>query len=225
MMPNSWKKLTRLSEAEERAFLQNETVRSENQKWIDEEFSRKKYNKVNIRVYSESDSGLEFYRVLICNDDIERLANTEYRNKTMTEEEYWKFYTTLLIQIVFMQDKENNMQKIIDLSYHKFSATQDKWSGFIFGDLMIKTLNKEEIGFFVTEVGIGFYVEMRDEYVDVIYRACNNQLIASNSAQFSKCNINDNIESAWYKDEINIQASSLLARREVPLEIRHTERL
>lgn len=217
MMPNSWKKLARLSEAEERAFLQNETVRSESQKWIGEEFSRKKYNKVNIRVYSESDSGLEFYRVLICNDDIERLANTEYRDKTMTEEEYWKFYTTLLIQIVFMQDKENNMRKIIDLSYHKFSATQDKWSGFIFGDLMIKTLNKEEIGFFVTEVGISFYVEMREGYVDVIYRACNNQLIASNSAQFSKCNINDNIESAWYKDEINIQASSCLRDAKCPL--------
>ncbi len=42
MMPNSWKKLTRLSEAEERAFLRDETVRSESQKWIEEEFSRKK---------------------------------------------------------------------------------------------------------------------------------------------------------------------------------------
>ena len=217
MMPNSWKKLKRLSEAEERAFLQNETVRSESQKWIEEEFSRKKYNKVNIRVYSETDSGLEFYRVLICNDDFRNFLNTEYRNTTMTQEECDRFRSMRLLQIVFMKDRENNMRNIKVLSYRDHGASNSKWEGFGFNDLMIKPLNDAEIGFFVTEVTTGFYLEGEGDKVDIIYGKKKQQQVGGNSTWFSKYDIKDDIASAWSKEGIDIQASSCLFDPKCPL--------
>ena len=217
MMPNSWKKLKRLSEAEERAFLQNETVRSESQKWIEEEFSRKKYNKVNIRVYSEIDSGLEFYRVLICNDDFRNFLNTEYRNTTMTQEECDRFRSMRLLQIAFMKDRENNMRNIKVLSYRDHGASNSKWEGFGFNDLMIKPLNDVEIGFFVTEVTTGFYLEGEGDKVDIIYGKKKQQQVGGNSTWFSKYDIKDDIASAWSKEGIDIQASSCLFDPKCPL--------
>lgn len=217
MMPNSWKKLKRLSEVEERAFLQNETVRSESQKWIEEEFSRKKYNKVNIRVYSETDSGLEFHRVLICNDDFRNFLNTEYRNTTMTQEECDRFRSMCLLQIVFMKDRENNMRNIKVLSYRDHGASNSKWEGFGFNDLMIKPLNDAEIGFFVTEVTTGFYLEGEGDKVDIIYGKKKQQQVGGNSTWFSKYDIKDDIASAWSKEGIDIQASSCLFDPKCPL--------
>ena len=217
MMPNSWKKLTRLSEAEEKAFFQNWTVRSEIQKWTVEEFSRKKYNKVNIRVYSETDSGLEFYRVLICNDDFRNFLNTEYRNTTMTQEECDRFRSTRLLQIVFMKDRENNMRNIKVLLYRDHGASNSKWEGFRFNDLMIKPLNDAEIGFFVTEVSTGFYLEGEGDNVDIIYGKKKQQQVGGNSTWFSKYDIKDDIASAWSKEGIDIQASSCLFDPKCPL--------
>ena len=71
IMPNSWKKLTRLSETEERGILESVLVKND--------ISTLKSVRES-RVYKESVNGIDFYRVLNCNEAA-RLSG----DKTMLE--------------------------------------------------------------------------------------------------------------------------------------------
>lgn len=59
MMPNSWEKLTRLTEIEENTFLENDNIKTAVQKNIKENF--RNTDNMNYRVYQEEVNGVQFF--------------------------------------------------------------------------------------------------------------------------------------------------------------------
>lgn len=222
MMPNSWRKLTRLSEAEEKAFFQKAEVRSAILSIDDDFFQEKKLKKKYYQVFTETNCGIQFYRFLISDNPLEEGYNREYKNKTVTQEECHKMQSKkeCIWQIVFLKNKDNELQKILIRPYALYWASQGEWEGYEFNDLMIKPLNKDEIGFFITEISVAFTADrekMNQNIVPVYYNTCKNQIAASNNIDFSKYEIKENIISAWRKDGISIQASDCLFDSKCPL--------
>ena len=104
MMPNSWEKLTRLTEIEENTFLENDNIKTAVQKNIKENF--RNTDNMNYSVYQEEVNGIQFYRVLICNRDFEKIANKEYKNTIINQYEYEQMQLPLILQIIFLKGKK-----------------------------------------------------------------------------------------------------------------------
>ena len=222
MMPNSWQKLTRLLEEEEKEFLNQDSVINEIKELIESEFEEYSLEEINIQVFTETNLGFEFFRILICVNPLEAIYNKEYKNKILTSEECLLMQSKkeCIWQIVFMKHKNNDLKKILIRSYAEYWASQGKWEGYIFNDLMIKPLNENEIGFFITEVSVSFTADrekMSQNIVPINYNTCKEQLVGSNSIHFSKYNIDEDLKSAWNKDGVEIQASSYLVDSKCPL--------
>ena len=222
MMPNSWQKLTRLSEEEEKEFLNHDSVINEIKELIESEFEEYSLEEINIQVFTETNLGFEFFRILICVNPLETIYNKEYKNKILTSEECLLMQSKkeCIWQIVFMKHRNNDLKKILIRSYAEYWASQGKWEGYIFNDLMIKPLNENEIGFFITEVSVSFTVDrekMSQNIVPINYNTCKEQLVGSNSIHFSKYNIDEDLKSAWNKDGVEIQASTYLVDSKCPL--------
>ena len=222
IMPNSYQKLTRLSEREEKSFFERTEVRTAVLNIDDDFFQKKKLEDKHYQVFTETNCGIQFYRLLISVSPLEDIYNAEYKNKILTKDECLKMQgdENCIWQIVFLKDKKNALQKILTRSYGNYWASQGEWEGYHFNDLMIKPLNENEIGFFITEVTVAFTVD-RERFdkniVPVTYRTCKNQIAASNTTWFSKYKIKENILSAWSKDGIDIQASDCLIDSKCPL--------
>ena len=221
MMPNSWQKLTRLSSAEEKAFFQKAEVKSAIQSIDDSFFMENKIEEKYYQVFTETDCGIQFYRFLISNIPLEEGYKREYKNKTLTNEECSKMQKKeeCIWQIVFLKNKKNELQKILIRPYAEYWASQGTDEGYSFNDLMIKPLNKNEIGFFITEVSVAFTVDRKrwdQNIVPVYYNTCKNQIAASNDIDFAKYKIKENIVSAWSKDGVRIQASACLFDSKCP---------
>lgn len=215
MMPNSWQKLTRLSGAEEKDFFQKSEVRTAIQSIDNFFFSKTKIEEKYYQVFTETNCGIQFYRFLISDSPLEEGYTREYKNKTLTEEECLKMQgeKECIWQIVFLKNKKNELQKIFIRPYAKYWVSQGEWEGYKFNDLMIKPLNKNEIGFFITEISVAFTADrekMKQNIVPINYHTCKNQIDASNNIDFSKYKIKENIVSAWNKNGIRIQASTCL---------------
>lgn len=222
MMPNSWQKLTRLSGAEEKDFFQKSEVRTAIQSIDDDFFTKTKIEEKYYQVFAETNCGIEFYRFLISDSPLEEGYTREYKNKTLTEEECIKMQgeKECIWQIVFLKNKKNELQRILIRPYAKYWVSQGEWEGYKFNDLMIKPLNKNEIGFFITEISVAFTADrekMKQNIVPINYHTCKNQIDASNNIDFSKYKIKENILSACSKDRINIQASHCLFDSKCPL--------
>lgn len=221
MMPNSWQKLTRLSGAEEKAFFQKSEVRTAIQSIDDSFFMENKIEEKYYQVFAETNCGIEFYRFLISDTPLEEGYTREYKNKTLTKEECSKMQEEkeCIWQIVFLKNKKNELQKILIRPYALYWASQGAWEGYTFNDLMIKPLNKNEIGFFITEISVAFTVDRKrwdQNIVPVYYNTCKNQITAANDIDFSKYKIKENIVSVWSKDGISIQASACLFDSKCP---------
>nr|MBP3280738.1 hypothetical protein [Treponema sp.]MBP3283859.1 hypothetical protein [Treponema sp.] len=160
---------------------------------------------------------MQFYRLLVSESPLEAAYTAEYKSKTITADENLSENT--VFQIVFIKTKTNALQKIGLFPYADKWATQGKTEGFTFNDLMIKTLNKSEIGFFVTEVSVGFVVDrskLDENKVKIDYYTCKNQIAAYNRTWFSKYHIDESITDVS-KDSIDIQASDCLFDAKCPL--------
>lgn len=221
MMPNSWQKLTRLSEKEEKIFFQKSEVRTAIKSIDDSFFTKTKVEDKYYQVFMETNCGIQFYRFLISDTPLEEGYTREYKNKTLTEEECSKMQEEkeCIWQIVFLKNKKNELQKILIRPYAKYWVSQGEWEGYKFNDLMIKPLNKNEIGFFITEISVAFTADrekMKQNIVPINYHTCKNQIDASNRTYFSKYKVKENIENAWSKDGIDIQASSCLFDSKCP---------
>lgn len=217
MMPNSYQKLTRLSEAEERAFMEREAAIKAVSAIDNYHIKQKPLSELHYQVFAETDCGLQFYRLLVSESPLEAAYTAEYKSKTITADENLSENT--VFQIVFIKTKTNALQKIGLFPYADKWATQGKTEGFTFNDLMIKTLNKSEIGFFVTEVSVGFVVDrskLDENKVKIDYYTCKNQIAAYNRTWFSKYHIDESITGAG-KDSIDIQASDCLFDPKCPL--------
>lgn len=222
MMPNSWQKLTRLSEQEEKSFFEKDEVREAILSIDNSFFRKKKIEEMNYQVFTETNCGLRFYRFLISVSPLESIYNAEYKNKTLSKEECLKMQgeKNCIWQIVFLKNKKNVLQNICIRSYSQYWVSQGEWEGYHFNDLMIKPLNKNEIGFFITEVTVAFTAnrqKINENIVPITYHTCKNQIDASSSTWFSKYNINEDITNAWSKEGINIQASKCLFDPKCPL--------
>ena len=222
MMPNSWQKLTRLSEQEEKIFFQKDEVKTSIKSIDDSFFTKTKVEDKYYQVFTETNCGIQFFRFLISDSPLEEGYNREYKNKTLTKEECIKMQgeKECIWQIVFLKNKKNELQKILIRPYALYWVSQGEWEGYEFNDLMIKPLNKNEIGFFITEISVAFTADrekMKQNIVSIKYNTCKNQITASNEIDFSKYNIKENILSAWSKERISIQASHCLFDSKCPL--------
>jgi len=222
MMPNSWQKLTRLSGQEEKEFFEKDEVQDAILSIDNSFFRKKKIEEMHYQIFTETNCGLQFYRFLISVSPLESIYTTEYKNKTISKEECFKMQgeENCIWQIVFLKNKNTILQKILIRSYSQYWVSQGEWEGYHFNDLMIKPLNKNEIGFFITEVSVAFTADMKkinENIVPITYHTCKKQIDASSSTWFSKYNIKDDITSAWSKEGINIQASNCLFDPKCPL--------
>jgi len=222
MMPNSWQKLTRLSEREKKEFFEKDEVREAILSIDNSFFRKKKIEEMHYQVFTETNCGLQFYRFLISVSPLESIYTTEYKNKTISKEECFKMQgeENCIWQIVFLKNKNTVLQKILIRSYSQYWVSQGEWEGYHFNDLMIKPLNKNEIGFFITEVSVAFTADRKkinENIVPITYHTCKKQIDASSSTWFSKYNIKDDITSAWSEEGINIQASESLFDTKCPL--------
>ena len=215
MMPNSWQKLTRLSEEEEKEFLAKEEVLAEVIELQESEFEQSDLEKINFQVFTETNLGIQFFRVLMCASPLETVYNVEYKNRILTEEERTKmiYDESCIWQLVFMKDKKNKLHNFLIRSYASYWVSQGEWEGYEFNDLMIKPLNEKEIGFFITEVRVAFTTnieKMSQNIVPINYNTCKGQIVGSNYTDFFKYNINDDINNVWNNDGVTIQASHCL---------------
>ena len=177
---------------------------------------------MHYQIFTETNCGLQFYRFLISVSPLETIYTTEYKNKTISKEECFKMQgeEQCIWQIVFLKNKNTVLQKILIRSYSQYWVSQGEWEGYHFNDLMIKPLNKNEIGFFITEVSVAFTADRKkinENIVPITYHTCKKQIAASSSTWFSKYNIKDDITSAWSEEGINIRASESLFDPKCPL--------
>ena len=244
MMPNSWKKLTRLSEAEERAFVSQ----GEGKKSMDE-FKKEYYWKkfFDFRIYRETVCGIDFYRLLICSGKFETFLAQTYGDKLLGDDresaEYAKFDEmayTKTGQIVFVRGKDNAWKEICNMPIREHNVIEPistPWTdNFVFYDLMIRKLNEREIGFFTTKAGIGICVgngepvKITDPNFEGIspwtsnggafgayYNKIKGQLAGSCTTYFTKRNVDGEISRVSSKDIITIDASSYLFDPKCPL--------
>ena len=221
MMPNSWQRLTRLSGQEEKSFFEKIEVKTAVLSIDDDFFTKTKIEDKYYQVFTEINCGIQFYRFLISDSPLEEGYTREYKNKTLTEEECIKMQgeKECIWQIVFLKNKKNELQRILIRPYALYWVSQWEWEGYEFNDLMIKPLNKNEIGFFITEIKVSFTADrekMKQNIVPIKYYTCKNQIDASNNIDFAKYKIKENIVSAWSKDGVSIQASACLFDSKCP---------
>lgn len=146
IMPNSWEKLTRLTQLEEEAFFKEESVINIKKSFMNDEFMYISPDKIVSRVYKENCAGITFYRLLMTNCDFDYFVSQEYKNMRLTSDEITEFYNIKSITSIFVENKKT-VSPITFMVYRGFGATQDKWDYFTFDDVLIKQLNSKEIGF------------------------------------------------------------------------------
>lgn len=222
MMPNSWQKLTRLSEEEEKEFLAKEEVISDIEQFKSDSWASPEYIIQEKRVYKEIVNNIEFFRVLVCNQNMNDFFASTYCDRILSIESFSNFKYYRVQQIVYAKDKFKDIYKIKELEYKVYGATTDGWGYFIFNDIMIKPLNEKEIGFFITEVGVSFSVDRTrwdEDIVSIKFYTCKDQILGSNSTEFLSVNIQEDFSKAFNDSDrrIRIQASSFLFDSKSPL--------
>lgn len=222
MMPNSWQKLTRLSEEEEKEFLAKEEVISDVEQFKSDSWASPEYIIQERRVYKEIVNNIEFFRVLVCNQNMIDVFDSTYCDKVLSKESFSNFKYHRVQQIVYAKDKFKDIYKIKELEYKVYGATTDGWGYFIFNDIMIKPLNEKEIGFFITEVGVSFSVDRTrwdEDIVSIKFYTCKDQILGSNKTEFLSVNIQEDFSKAFNDSDrrIRIQASSFLFDSKSPL--------
>ena len=170
-----------------------------------------------MRVYRETVSGRVFYRLLLCNERLETLLSCTYKDEKLSfAGEYSEWRSKKIVQIVFARKNDGSLKELAVLPYREHQSTQGSAEGFDFWDLMFKTLGNGEIGFFVTEVSVGYeskYIE-NDEKFSLAVRKQKGQIAASNRTSFAK--YDDDVTYAL-KDAVSIQASDCLFDPKCPL--------
>lgn len=124
MMPNSWQKLTRLSEQEEKDFFTNKNVK-EDLSYRQNYYNGKKNKEIDIKIYYEKCGSILFYRVLYCNENLNDFFNIEYKNCTITQEEYEYWQDIEMLQSLYIKGKKNDLKFIGGVGFHTYWASQD----------------------------------------------------------------------------------------------------
>ena len=222
MMPNSWQKLSRLEAEEEKEFLAQQKVNSDIEQFKSDSWGSPEYVIQERRVYKETVNNIDFYRVLVCNQNMIDFLESTYHDKTFSIESYENFIYHRVQQTVYAKDKSKGLYKIRALEYKVYGSTTDSWEYFLFNDLFIKPLNEKEIGFFITETGVSFTVDRtrwEEGVVSIKYYTCKDQVGGSNSTEFLRVNIQEDLAAAFSDSDkyIRIAASSYLFDPQSPL--------
>lgn len=222
MMPNSWQKLSRLGAEEEREFLAQQKVVSDVEQFKSDSWGSPEYVIQEKRVYKETANNIEFYRVLVCNQNMSDFLESTYRDKTFSKESYENFIHHRVQQTVYAKDKSKGIYKVRALEYKVYGSTTGSWEYFLFNDLFIKALNEKEIGFFMTETSVSFTVDRtrwEEGVVSIKYYTCKDQIGGGNSMEFLRVNIQEDLSQAFGESDrrIRIAASSCLFDSKCPL--------
>ena len=168
--------------------------------------------KIFAEKYSKDDSDYE--------SDFDRYIT--YRKGKFSEDKGFRCIENISILGEIAKDKSKGIYKIRALEYKVYGSTTDSWEYFLFNDLFIKPLNEKEIGFFITETGVSFTVDRTrwDEcVVSIKYYTCKDQVGGSNSTEFLRVNIQEDLAAAFSDSDkyIRIAASSYLFDPQSPL--------
>lgn len=223
MMPNSWHKLTRLSNQEEKDFFIQQKIMYDIENVKSESWTVQKYHIEEKRVYKEIVNNIEFYRVLTCNQKMSDFLEEDYNDKIVSEDYYNKFRTYRIQQTIYIKHKSNDLIKLKVLEYRVYGVADgnmetESCEYFIFNDVLIKPLNKNEIGFFIIEVGIGYQRKNIEHKCEMNYTKLKNQKCASNFCEFLRVKNREDFSKAFSDSDrrIRIQASDCLFDSKCP---------
>ena len=224
MMPNSWEKLARLSEQEEKEFLNQQQVINDIENIKSESWAAPEYIINEKRVYKEIANNVEFYRVLTCNYDMTDFLYAEYKDTSVSKDDYEKYMHQRIQQTIYVKQKGKEISKIWDLEYKVYGIAEGNMETegceyFVFYDFLIKELNKNEIGFFITEANIGYkrHTEPNNFYIE--YAKTKNQKAGRSKCEF-RCVKNKEDFVKAFSDKarrVRIDASDYLFDSKCPL--------
>ena len=227
IMPNSYQKLTRLSEREEKAFLSDTAVQESVKKLRKKHHLDFKAAKESIRVYSQTVNGKVFYRLLYCTVDFDDFLALDCNDRTIKQDDEDSYLFATMTQFLFTKNFLGKITCIYDadyFGYRRFFASNgnhhtDGGYFFEFADLMIKPLNKSETGIFRTMVTRYFESERKDDgTIRITYPKFKGQLAASNKCDFVKISAGFKNHKVFVGGEyITIEASACLFDPKCPL--------
>lgn len=223
MMPDSWQNLTRLPSVEEKQFLNQQQVIDDIANFKSYNWGPTEYNIIERRVYKETVNGIEFYRVLVCNQNISDFLSTEYKDMMISKSDYVNYITHRIQQIIYAKQNKKNITKIRSLEYKTYGIADGNMETegceyFVFYDFFIKSLNKNEIGIFITEINTGYQRKTKDENYFIEYSKKKNQMDGANLCTFFKVLNKEDISKAINNSgrDVRIQASNFLFDSKCP---------
>ncbi|MGN0728827.1 NADase-type glycan-binding domain-containing protein [Treponema sp.] len=147
-----------------------------------------------------------------------------YCDKTVANEDYKNFKLHRIQQTVYAKQESKEIYKIVALQYrHHGIAEGNMETGgceyFVFNDLLIKELNKDEIGFFITEASIGYQITSKDQKIIYSYAKTKNQMEGLNSCDFFRAGNREDFYKVFSDSNrrIRIDASEYLFDSRCPL--------
>ena len=177
MMPNSWQKVTRLTEQEEAEFLSKvdlrEYFREDDYAYYKQGSVLLEKEKVYTRIYREKCNSLEIYRVLSSEVPVEEALQITITDGVYTDEEKELFLKRPAIsEIDFLKD--GNIYKYI--ASIEYGAVYGTYQGFVYNyeNIMYRAKNAEDVGVFITEE-VYVYFDVRDNN-EFVFERCKNQM-------------------------------------------------
>ena len=213
MMPNSWQKVTRLTEQEEAEFLRKVDLR-EYFKDCDSRYYGFAYydyggvllnkEKVYTQIYREKCNSLEIYRVLSSEVPVEEALQITITDSIYTaEEEHMIHYSPAIFEIDFLKDGDN--YKYITAIDYGGPVPIEGTDVFEYGNIMYRARNAEDVGVIVTAVLIPLFkkIDVNADYETIFYEfvfeRCKNQLKGRTEDCLYYNNVKDLVE--WDDDE------------------------
>ena len=172
MMPNSWQKVTRLTEQEEAEFLRKLDLRKH---FGDGDYVDYKYRILDTytQIYREKYNNLEIYRLLSSEVPIEEALQITVTDGVYTDEEKELFLKRPAItEIDFLKD--GDIYKYI--ASIKYGAVHGRAPSFAYNyeNIMYRAKNSEDVGVFITEE-VYVYFDVRDNN-EFVFERCKNQM-------------------------------------------------
>ena len=195
MMPNSWQKVTRLTEQEEAEFFRKLDLRKH---FGDGDYVDYKYRilDTHTQIYREKYDSLEIYRLLSSEVPIEEALKITVTDGVYTDEERELFLNRPAItEIDFLKD--GDIYKYI--ASIKYGAVHGRVPSFAYNyeNIMYRAKNSEDVGVFITEeVYVYFDVSDNNEFM---FERCKNQIMGNSTRCIYYENVKDLVE--WDKDE------------------------
>ena len=214
MMPNSWQKVTRLTEQEEAEFLSKVDLR---EYFREDDYAYYKQGsvllgkeKVYTRIYREKCNSLEIYRVLSSEVPVEEALQITITDGVYTDEEKELFLKRPAIsEIDFLKD--GNIYKYI--ASIEYGAIYGTYPGFSYNyeNIMYRAKNSEDVGVFITD-GLTLFdvIIVETDSNEFIFEKCKYKVRGRADCTYYE-NVKDLVEWGEDKaDKVSIDVSDFL---------------